>query len=251
MTTGRSTPRNFPGDAGPPELWLFDLDNTLYPAGCDLFGLIERRMGAFIAETFGLTPEAARERQKRYFQRYGTTLRGLMVEHGIDPHRYLAFVHDIDLSSLSADPRLERALAGVPGRKLIFTNASRHHARRVLARLGLERHFEAIHDIIDAGFRPKPDPAAYAELPGRYGFDPARACMVEDMARNLPPAAALGMTTVWVRTGIDWSAPGPGDHQSIHHITDDLAEWLAAAGGGVETGGGKTSFVDSGPLQPL
>jgi len=209
------------------DVWIFDLDNTLYPASCNLFPLIERRMGAFIAARFGVPADEARRRQKRFFREHGTTLRGLMVEHAVDPHEFLDFVHAIDLSALTPWPALDRALGRLRGRKLVFTNASRRHAEAVMARLAVAHHFEAVHDIADAGFLPKPDPRAYQGLLERHAIDPHRACMVEDMARNLGPAAQLGMTTVWVRTDSAWGRPTAEDLPHIHHVTDDLAGWLA------------------------
>ena len=212
-------------------VWIFDLDNTLYPASCDLFSLIEHRMGAFIAERFGVSPEEARLRQKRFFRQYGTTLRGLMVEHGVEPEAFLDYVHAIDLSPVAPNPALARALAALPGRKLVFTNASRGHAERVMARLGVAGHFEAIHDIADAGYLPKPAPAAYAGFIARHGVAPARACMIDDMAGNLVPAALLGMTTVWIRSDSAWGRPIAEDLPHIHHVTGDLPGWLAALAG--------------------
>ena len=211
------------------DVWVFDLDNTLYPAACDLFTLIEKRMDGFIAERFALPAVDARRWRTGFFHRHGTTLRGLMVEHGVEPEDFLDYVHAIDLGALKPAPALARALAGLPGRKLIFTNASRGHAERVLARLGLADGFESIHDIADCGYRPKPEPASYAGFLARHGVDPARACMVDDMARNLVPAARLGMTTAWVRTESAWALPVAGEGDHIHHVVDDLAEWLEGA----------------------
>ena len=210
------------------EIWVFDLDNTLYPASCDLFSLIERRMGAFIAERFGVSADEARRRQKRFFREHGTTLRGLMLEHAVDPDEFLDYVHAIDLAALAPDPALDRALGALRGRKLVFTNASRGHAERVMARLGVAGRFEAIHDIADAGYLPKPDPSTYAGFLSRHAVDPARACMLDDMARNLVPAALLGMTTAWIRTDSVWGRPTPGDLPHIHHVVGDLPGWLAA-----------------------
>jgi putative hydrolase of the HAD superfamily len=207
--------------------WIFDLDNTLYPAASDLFPQISARMGRFIAGRFGLDDAAARALQKQLFRSHGTTLRGLMVEHGIDPHEFMDFVHDIDLSLLAPADALSAALAGLPGRKLVFTNGSRRHADRILGHLGLADHVAGIFDIVDAGFIPKPDPAAYRALVERFAIEPRRAAMVEDMARNLAPAAALGMVTVLVQTGNDWAADG-ADGDWVQHRTDDLAGWLAA-----------------------
>jgi len=213
------------------DTWVFDLDNTLYPATSNLFPQISARMGRFIAGRFGLETEAARALQKQLFRAHGTTLRGLMVEHAVDPHEFMDYVHDIDLSGLAPDTALTEALAALPGRKLVYTNGSRRHADRMLGHLGLAEHVAGVFDIADAGFIPKPDPAGYHALITRFGIEPRRAVMVEDMARNLQPAAALGMATVLVCTGNDWAAEGAaGDW--IQHRTDDLAGWLAALPGG-------------------
>ncbi len=207
------------------EAWIFDLDNTLYPAECDLFGQVDRRMGAFISERFNLDPEAARALQKRYFREYGTTLRGLMSEHGVDADEYLAYVHDIDFSPVRPNPVLARALGDLPGRKLIHTNAATDYALHIVERLGLEGLFEGVFDIRDAGFRPKPHRAGYDALIERHRIDPARAVMIEDIARNLIPASEMGMTTVWLPTSSDWSRDG-ADERYIDHVIDDLGGWL-------------------------
>lgn len=209
--------------------WVFDLDNTLYPASCNLFAQVDRRIGEFIADFFNIGRDEARVIQKRYFRDHGTTLRGLMVEHDIDPVPFLDYVHDIDVTPISPDGRLGSALARLPGRKLVYTNGSTRHAENVLARLGIADRFDGIFDIVAAGYVPKPDPRPYAEFVAQFGVVPDKAAMVEDIARNLAPAAALGMTTVWVRSEADWSRPdsggvGHGDH--IHHVTDDLVDWL-------------------------
>ena len=206
------------------EHWVFDLDNTLYPAACDLFSQIDWRMTAFIAEALSLPPDEARPLQKALFRRHGTTLRGLMVEHGLEPSAFLDFVHDIDYAPVLACDRLKAAMAALPGEKLIFTNGTVRHAERVLERLGLDG-FSGIFDIVAADYMPKPDPAPYASFVKRHAIDPRRAAMVEDIARNLVPAAALGMTTVWVAGGPDWAKAGSEDGH-IHHATDDLAGWL-------------------------
>ncbi|MFC7333759.1 pyrimidine 5'-nucleotidase [Rhodocista pekingensis] len=213
------------------DTWVFDLDNTLYPSSCNLFAQVDRRIGEFIAEYFGLPYEEARAKQKKYFREHGTSLRGLMVEHDIDPVPFLEYVHDIDVTPVEPSERLARALDALPGRKLVYTNGSVRHAENILARLGVEGRFEAVFDIVAAGYVPKPDPRPYRTLVERHGVEPARAVMVEDIARNLAPAAALGMTTVWLRTDADWSRPdgggvGHGDH--IHHVVDDLIDWLEA-----------------------
>jgi putative hydrolase of the HAD superfamily len=158
-------------------------------------------------------------------------MRGLMDLHGMDPAPFLAHVHDIDVTVLDAAPALGEALAALPGRKLVFTNASTAHAERVLRRLGIDHHFHDVFDIVAADFRPKPEPEIYRKLVDRHVIEPRRTVMVEDMARNLTPAAALGMTTVWVRTGSDWGAFG-AEAAHIHHVVDDLATWLTAVAEG-------------------
>jgi putative hydrolase of the HAD superfamily len=212
-------------------VWIFDLDNTLYPAACNLFVQVSRRMTEFISARFDLPWEEARAMQRSLFQTHGTTLRGLMTEHDIDPVAFLDYVHDIDVSPVSPTPDLARSLSRLPGRKLIHTNGSVAHALNVLDRLGCRDRFEAIFDIVAAAYLPKPDPRAYRMLAERYGVDPAEAVMVEDMARNLVPAAAMGMTTVWVESEADWARPdrgGVGSGRHIHHVTDDLVAWLGA-----------------------
>jgi putative hydrolase of the HAD superfamily len=207
------------------EGWIFDLDNTLYPAAINLYSQIDAHMQAYIAAYLGLEPTEARVVQKRYFHEYGTSLCGLMECHGMDPAPFLARVHDIDLSVLDADPLLERALAALPGRKVVFTNASVAHAERVMARLGIGHHFDGVFDIVAAGYRPKPKPEGYAALVREHGIDPRRSVMVEDIARNLQPAAALGMTTVWVRSDSEIGRLGADDGY-VDYVVDDLAAWL-------------------------
>lgn len=202
--------------------WVFDLDNTLYPAGCGVFEQVEVRIRGFVERRLGLAPDAAHAEQKRFWRTYGTTLRGLMIEHGMEPAEYLAEVHDVDLGGIPVDPRLDVALAALPGRKLVFTNADRAHADRVLARLGVAGHFEAIFDIASADWVPKPAEAPYRQLFERHGVDPVSAVMFEDAAANLGPAAAFGMATVLVRHPADDGPVAP----HVHHVTHDLPAWL-------------------------
>ena len=210
------------------DTWVFDLDNTLYPASCRLFDQVDRNMGAFICEFLKLDPVEARALQKRYLKEFGTTLRGLMVNHDCPPERFLEAAHAIDYSAVQHDPRLDGALEALPGRKLIFTNGSVSHAERVLDRLGVGRHFSGVFDIVAAGYLPKPERAAYEGLLRAHALDPRRAALIEDLPRNLVPAAALGMTTVLVKTDSEWAEEAAeGDH--IHHVTEDLPGWLAEA----------------------
>ncbi len=208
--------------------WVFDLDNTLYSASTRLFDQVDRRMGRFIAERFGLAPDEARALQKRYFREHGTTMNGLMRVHGIDPAAFLDYVHDIDLSALAPAPALDAALAALPGRKVIYTNGSEAHAERVLDRLGIARHFDGIVDIVASDYDPKPSGAAFARMMDRLAVPADGAAMVEDMARNLRPARDAGLVTVWVRGDAAWAVPDEAD--VIDYVIDDLADWLAGIG---------------------
>ncbi len=210
--------------------WIFDLDNTLYPPSSHLFDQIDRRMTAFIGELLGLPPEKARAVQKDYFHRYGTSLRGLMAEHGADPEAYLAAVHDVDYDVLAPDPALKAALLRLPGRRIVYTNGTARHAEKVMARLGIAEAFSAIFDIRDADFWPKPHPAAYDALIAREGIDPSRAVLVEDSLKNLPPATALGMRTVWLRNRRDTAGAELFDPTGRTVAIDDLQAWLDAVG---------------------
>ena len=208
--------------------WIFDLDNTLYPAACRLFSEVGDRIRAYVATALGLTHDDAHNLQKQYLLEYGTTLRGMMSVHGTDPSDYLDYVHDINLAPVQPDPTLNAALERLPGRKMIFTNADTNHAERVLNRLGITHHFEAIFDVVAGGYLPKPAPAVYDAMVRQFNITPSRSVMVEDMARNLIPAAALGMTTVWIRTDLNWHGDVDGDlGNHVHHITDDLTSWLS------------------------
>jgi putative hydrolase of the HAD superfamily len=212
--------------------WIFDLDNTLYPASCRLFDQVDVLIGRYIAELLSIDPVAARKIQKDYFREHGTTLRGLMSEHGVDPHAFLDYVHAIDRSPVAANPALADALDRLPGRKFIFTNGSVSHAEAVLDRLGALGRFEDIFDIVAAEFEPKPRMAPYRALVDRNGIVANRAVMIDDLPINLAPAAELGMTTVLVRTDSDWAQhEADGDH--VHHVIDDLASWLVDLANGL------------------
>lgn len=207
------------------DAWVFDLDNTLYPATTNLFAQIDVRMKTFIANALNLSLEDAFTLQKRYYHTYGTSLRGLTLHHEIDPDAFLDYVHDIDHSVLNADPRLDDLLTALPGRKLIYTNGSAYHAESVVKRLGVAHHFADIFDIRASAYIPKPDPAAYAAMIAKHAVTPATAVMFEDSHKNLAPAAALGMKTVWVRHAGMPAAPDE-DLSHCHYVTDDLLGWL-------------------------
>lgn len=220
------------------ETWLFDLDNTLYPSSCDLFAQIDVRMTAYVARLLGIDAAEARALQKRYYVDYGTTLSGLIARHGVDARDYLDYVHDIDLTVVPENPTLDRLLAQLPGRKLVFTNGSFAHAENVVARIGIAHHFDDIFDIEAAEFIPKPAPESFQRLLHRTGLAPGRAAMFDDLARNLKEAHTLGMTTVWIRSAKSWAPPGAGDEDlgHVHHETDDLTAFLATVRCAARTG---------------
>lgn len=204
--------------------WIFDLDNCLYPASAGLFSLIDQRMGAYIQRLLDCDAAEARSVQKHHFHTHGTTLAGLMKEHRVDPHHFLEDVHAIPLDRVQCDERLGRLLPKLPGRRFVFTNGDAPYARRVLAAIGIEEHFDELHDIHASGFRPKPDPYGYKLLCDRFGIEPERAVLIDDMAQNLAPAKALWMTTVWVDNGSERGNHGSGDF--IDYRISDVGEWL-------------------------
>jgi putative hydrolase of the HAD superfamily len=207
------------------DCWIFDLDNCLYPASANLFELIDLRMGEFIQRLLGVDATEARRVQKGYFQEHGTTLAGLMVSHGIEPREFLDYVHDIDLARITADPDVVAAIDRLPGRKFVFTNGDESYARRVLDRLGLANAFDGMHDIHAMDYVPKPNPLAYAAMCERHGIEPGTALFAEDMARNLKPAKALGMATVWIDNGSEQAGHG-ADLSFIDYRARDIGAWL-------------------------
>lgn len=202
------------------DTWVFDLDNTLYPPSADLFGQMDARFSAYVARLTGLDRDRALRLCADYWAEYGSTLTGLMEHHDVDPHHFLADVHDIDISHLEPDEALANAIKRLPGRRIVYTNGSHNHARRVLAARGLTRFFDAVYGVEHADFRPKPRQDAFTLVFARDGVTPTTAAMFEDEARNLSVPHALGMRTVHVH-----EQRADGDH--IHHHTDDLADFLS------------------------
>ncbi len=203
--------------------WVFDLDNTLYPPEMALFSQIELRMTDWVMSAIGVGRAEADRLRRHYWRQYGTTLAGLMAEHGVDPAPYLTHVHDIDLGHVTPDAALSAAIAALPGRKIVYTNGSSGYGERVLAARGLSAVIDAVYGVEHAGFRPKPERAAFETVFALDRLDPSAAAMFEDDARNLAAPHAMGMRTVHV-------APerAPGAH--IHHHTRDLAGFLARLG---------------------
>jgi putative hydrolase of the HAD superfamily len=214
------------------ETWVFDLDNTLYPHHLNLWQQVDDRIRNYIAEFLGTTYEEAFRKQKDFYRRYGTTMRGMMAEHGMKPDDFLDYVHQIDHSPVEPNPALGAALEKLPGRKLILTNGTRAHADAIMKRLAIHHHFEDVFDIMASELEPKPFPQTYDRFLARHGVDPAKAAMFEDLARNLEVPHALGMTTVLIvpdrtrevfREG--WELEGR-DATHVDHVTDDLVGFL-------------------------
>jgi putative hydrolase of the HAD superfamily len=220
--------------------WVFDLDNTLYPHHLNLWQQVDVRIRDYIVDFLKISHDEAFRLQKDYYRRYGTTMRGLMEEHGLQPDQFLEMVHQIDHSPLTPNPELGAAIAKLPGRKLILTNGTRAHADAVMARLEIAQHFEDVFDIKAAELEPKPRPAVYDRFLARHQVDPGRAAIFEDLARNLEVPHALGMITVLVvpaGAGVvlreEWELAGRNEPH-VDYVTDDLAGFLrgiAAANG--------------------
>ena len=221
-----------PEDFAHVDTWVFDLDNTLYPRRTDLFSQIDERMTGFVGELLGVPPEEAKAVQKDFYRQYGTTLRGLMTVHDIDPDAFLRYVHNIDYSWLAPAPELGDEIAALPGRKFIFTNGDRGHAERTARQLGIFDHFEDVFDIVAAGLVPKPAAETYDKFTALHRIDTRHAAMFEDLARNLEVPKALGMRTVLIvpenfetTFGDAWEHEGrEGEH--IDFVTDDLTRFL-------------------------
>lgn len=208
------------------DLWIFDLDNTLYPRPETLWARFDQRMTAFVSDALEVDLAEAHRVQKDYLVRYGTTLKGLIEHHDVEPRAFLDDVHDVALTEIEPNPALADAIYALPGRKIIHTNAVRSHAERVLARLDIpESHFGAIYDIEFTKYESKPHPHAYDIVMGAEDRDPARAAFFEDSARNLLEPHKRGMRTIFVPTDCALASDGSeGAH--IHFTAHDLTSFL-------------------------
>lgn len=202
------------------DVWVFDLDNTLYPPHVRLFDQIEVRMTRFVMDALGVDRHEADRLRMKYWAEHGTTLAGLMREHGIDPGPYLTDVHEISFDELTPDTDLRARICDLPGRKIVYTNGCEPYAQRVIEARGLDGVFQAVYGVEHAGFHPKPDRAAFDAVFALDGVEPTRAAMFEDDPRNLAAPYDMGMRTVHV-------APEPHEADHIHHHTDDLGAFLS------------------------
>jgi putative hydrolase of the HAD superfamily len=206
------------------DTWLFDLDDTLYPPECELMALVDERMTRFVMRQTGLAYVEARALKTRYFHEHGTTLAGLMADHGVEPAAFIAEVQDVAMDTVTADPRLAAALSRLPGRRLVFTNAGGSYAEKVLDRLGIAHLFEDVFHIEAADYIPKPQVETFNRMLHRHGVTPLSSAFFEDSERNLAPAAALGMTTVLIGPHA-LTSPAP----FVHHRAIRLPPFLEAA----------------------
>lgn len=217
------------------DLWIFDLDNTLYPRPEGLWQQVHARMRGFIVDLLDVDHDEAETLQTSYFQKYGLTMRGLMIHHGVEPDAFNEYVHDVDLSEITANPALGTAIKALPGRKVIHSNASMGHVENVLQRLEISDVFDAAYDIRTSRYEPKPAESAYRRVLEETGGDPTRAAMFEDISHNLEVPHALGMRCVYVPTSCDWASLG-ADADHVHFVAEDLTAFVSALGAARETG---------------
>jgi putative hydrolase of the HAD superfamily len=192
-------------------VWIFDLDNTLHDARPHIFPSMHLQMNEYLKRTFSVDDEGANDMRRRFWQRYGTTLKGLMRHYGTDPRKFLWETHQFPelADMLVHENAVRHALARLGGRKLVFSNAPRHYVEDVLRRIGLERHFEAVYTIESTRFQPKPALRGFRVLLRNHDLDPHRCVLVDDSLENLRAAKRLGMSTVWV---------GPGTLRQLSYV---------------------------------
>ena len=205
--------------------WLFDLDNTLYSGQTKVFDQVDKKMSSFISKKLNIPVEEAKKIQKEYFHKYSTTLSGMMKHHNIDANEFLEFVHDVNLDFLKEDKDLEIEISRIKGKKIIFTNGSKAHAKNVTKKIGIDKLFDGVFDIVESNFIPKPSLEAYKMLIQKYKIEPQYCILVEDIARNLKPAHELGMKTVWIKNDEPWAAKF-SDAEFINYKTDKLSNFL-------------------------
>jgi putative hydrolase of the HAD superfamily len=205
--------------------WIFDLDNTLYSGDTKVFDQVDKKMSKFISEKLKVSIEEAKVIQKNYFHEYNTTLNGMIKNHNIDADEFLEFVHDVDLNFLKADKPLEREISNLEGKKFIFTNGSKAHVSNVTKRIGIEKLFDGVFDIVESDFIPKPSIEPYKKIIEKFKIEPQYSIFIEDIARNLKPAYELGMKTVWIKNDEPWAAKF-SDSDFINYKTDNLAKFL-------------------------
>ena len=205
--------------------WIFDLDNTLYSGDTKVFDQVDKKMSKFISEKLNVSIDEAKKIQKNYFHEYNTTLNGMIKNHEIDANEFLEFVHDVNLDFLKANKPLEEEITKLNGQKFIFTNGSKAHVANVTKRIGIEKLFDGVFDIVESDFIPKPSIEPYKKIIEKFKIEPQYSIFIEDIARNLKPAHELGMKTVWIKNDEPWAAKY-SDSDFINYKTDNLAQFL-------------------------
>ena len=207
--------------------WIFDLDNTLYSADSGIFQQVHILMGKFVSEHLKIDLKEAKELQKKYYQQHGTTLRGMMDNHGVDPDHFLDEVHRLDYSIVFPNLELNKELEKLEGRKIIYTNANRKHADDVLNKLELTDMFKEIFDIKSANYIPKPEISPYQQIINDFDIDPTTAIMFDDIAKNLVPAKNVGFTSVWIDAGYEnFSDDIKNSKKYLDYETKDISKFL-------------------------
>ena len=209
------------------DTWIFDLDNTLYSADSGIFQQVGTLMGKFVAKHLKINIKKAKEIQRKYYKKHGTTLRGLMDNHGIDPDHFLDEVHRLDYSIVGSNKTLNEELHKLEGRKIIYTNANRQHANDILIRLELTNVFDEIFDIKTANYIPKPEASPYEQIISEFNIDPITTIMFDDIAKNLVPAKNVGFASVWIDVGYEnFSDDIAKSKKYLDYETKDLSLFL-------------------------
>ncbi len=207
--------------------WIFDLDNTLYSADSGIFQQVHELMGKFVSSHLNIGIEDAKKIQKEYYKEHGTTLRGMMDNHGVDPDHFLAEVHKLDYSIVGPNYKLNKELKKLTGRKIIYTNANMQHAVSVLERIELSNFFDEIYDIKMANYIPKPEITPYEQIIKQYEINFEKTAMFDDIAKNLVPAKKVGFTSVWIDAGYEnFSDDIKASKNYLDYQTTDIADFL-------------------------
>ena len=207
--------------------WIFDLDNTLYSADSGIFQQVHNLMGEFISKNLNLDIHEAKKLQSKYYKQHGTTLRGMMDNHGIDPDYFLNEVHKLDYSIVGPNKILNNELQKLEGRKIIYTNANKQHVIDVLKRIELTDFFDEIFDIKMANYIPKPEIKPYEQIINLFDIEPNRSAMFDDIAKNLVPAKNVGFTPVWIDAGYEnFSDDIQASKNYLDYETRDLSLFL-------------------------
>ena len=207
--------------------WIFDLDNTLYSADSGIFQQVHKLMGEFISKNLKMDMVEAKKLQSKYYKQHGTTLRGLMDNHGIEPDYFLDEVHKLDYSIVGPDEILNKELEKIQGRKIIYTNANKKHVVDVLERINLANFFDEIFDIKMANYIPKPEIRPYEQIIDIFNINPSSSAMFDDIAKNLVPAKKVGFTPVWVDAGYEnFSDDIQASKDYLDYSTRNLSSFL-------------------------